>query len=150
MTEAAYPRAAEPFDFEVERGKVREFARATGAVHPGYERDGLVPPTFLAVASGWWGPSWEDPGSSPLADEAVDPNTLLHLEETYRFRRPLRIGDRLTGHLELLEPEEKVGRRAGPMTIYTTRTVFRDTDGEAVAEAVQRVAHVRGQAVGGR
>jgi acyl dehydratase len=145
VPDASYPRAADPFDFDVERGKVREFARATGAAHPDHEHEGFVPPTFLAVASGWWGPSWEEPGSSPLADEGLDPGALLHLEESYSFQRPLRVGDRLTGHLELLEPEEKVGRRAGPMTIYTTRTTFRDAAGDPVAEAVQRVAHVRGQ-----
>ena len=141
---AEYPQPAEPFAFEIERGKVREFVRATHG-SPATYADGHVPPTVLAVASGWWGPSWEEPGDSPLAAVGADPANLLHLEERYTFHRPLRVGDRLTGHLELLAPEQKVGRRAGPMTIYTTRTVFRDAQGAAVAEARQVVAHVTGQ-----
>ena len=137
-------QAAAPFPFEIERGKVREFIRATHGAEATYA-EGHVPPTFLAVASGWWGPSWEEPGDSPLAAVGVDAGNLLHLEERYELHRPLRVGDRLTGHLELLDPEEKVGRRAGRMTIYTTRTVFRDEQGAVVAEARQVVAHVTGQ-----
>lgn len=145
MPDESYPRAARPFVFPVELGKVRELARATGAHDPAYERGDAVPPTFLTVAGGWWGYSWEEPGDSPLADEGVDPTRTLHLEERYVYERPLRVGERLSGELELQAPEHKEGRRAGTMTIYTTRTRFRDEDGTLVATAIQRIAVLEGR-----
>lgn len=144
MAELHYPRSSRPFTFEVERGKVREIARATGALDPAYRAGDAIPPTFLTVASGWWGYSWEEPGDSPLAEEQVDPTRTLHLEERYLYERPLRIGDRLTGVLTIEQPVHKQGRRAGPMTIYTTRTAFTDQDGAVVATAIQRIAELGG------
>lgn len=142
MADLRYPRASRPFTFEVERGKVREIARATGAQNPELLAGDAIPPTFLTVASGWWGYSWEEPGDSPLADEQVDAARTLHLEERYVYERPLRVGDRLTGVLTIEQPVRKQGRRAGPMTIYTTRTTFTDQDETLVATAIQRIAEL--------
>ena len=68
---------------------------------------------------------------------------MLHLEEAYRFDGPPpRAGELLQGQLRLLPPVEKVGRRAGPMTIYTTMTTYWREDGSEAAHARQVVARL--------
>lgn len=137
---------APPFEFPVERGKILEFARAIQSRNAAfYGPEPLAPPTFLMVAGSIWGYSWEQPGDSPLADTPVDPTRTLHLEEAYRFSGPpLRAGDLLEGRLRLLPPVEKLGRRSGPMTIYTTETTFVSGQGQEIARARQVVAYLHG------
>ncbi len=138
------PEWATTFDFPVERGKILEFARALRSTHPAfYGDDALAPPTFLTVAGAIWGASWERPGDSVLGDWGVTDANELHLEEEYCFHgAPLRAGDRFRATTCLLEPVRKEGRRAGPMTLLTTLTEFRDPAGALVATARQLIARL--------
>jgi hypothetical protein len=52
---AALGRVGEPFAMDLERGKMREFARATHSANPAYldEAAPVVPPTFRTTAMFW-------------------------------------------------------------------------------------------------
>jgi N-terminal half of MaoC dehydratase len=128
------PRVLGRFDFVVELGKVREFARATGATDPAYfegERP-PVPPTFLAAAALW------QPDDVPRPYDALgmDLRRVLHGEQEYRFPGPPpRVGDRLTVELRIESVEEKEGRRGGTMRLARILSEFTNEAGEIVAEA---------------
>src|SRR3954453_10841909 len=55
VDESAIGYEAEPYDMVVERGKIREFARATMSRNPDYFDDPVAvsPPTFLMASSFW-------------------------------------------------------------------------------------------------
>ena len=64
VDESAVGRVGQPFDMVVERGKIREFARATLSASPEYLDDPVPvsPPTFLVNAA-----FWTPPGRARLA-----------------------------------------------------------------------------------
>ena len=87
--------------YEVGRAKIREFADAIGDTHPAYRDaaaaaklghpDVIAPPTFAIVIS------------MPAADQVVrDPalgldwTRVVHGEQRFEHRRPLRAGDRIS------------------------------------------------------
>jgi hydroxyacyl-ACP dehydratase HTD2-like protein with hotdog domain len=118
---------------DVERGKIREFARATGSRTPAYLEDGhpVVPPTFLTTQLLWQG------GEADVMDlAAVDLQRGLHAEQEYVFHGPPpRAGTRLTFSSTIADIYEKQGRRGGAMTFVVMVTEFRDEAGLLVAEA---------------
>ena len=125
----------------IERGKIREYARATAADRPAYV-DALrppVPPTFLATVV-----FWEDLASvfaePRLVEElsrigiVFDVHSLLSLEHEYIFHGPLpRAGDELHTCLVLREVTETPTRR-GRMARVCFAVEFRDPDGVLRAE----------------
>jgi hypothetical protein len=130
---AALGRTGTPFEMAVERGKIREFARATGSDNPAYlaaERP-VIPPTFLTTAV-----FWQDAGDDPWRVVALDPHRALHAEQEYVFHGPPpRAGDRLVGVSRVSEIYTKEGRRGGLLTFVVMVTEFRDESGRLVAES---------------
>jgi hypothetical protein len=127
-------RTGPTFDMVVERGKVREFARATGSDHPEY-LDGPeppAPPTFLATVA-----FWQPPEANDLYRQLdIDLRRLLHGEQEFVFwHEPPRAGTTLHCQTVVEEIYEKEGRRGGVMTFVVMRTDFTDDDGEVVAQA---------------
>ncbi|HEY0640106.1 MAG TPA: MaoC family dehydratase N-terminal domain-containing protein [Pseudonocardiaceae bacterium] len=122
----------EPFTVEVERGKIREFARATKARDPRYLEDPrpVAPPTFLASAALWAGPDAVPPGL------VRNWSRILHGEQEYVFHGPPpRAGQRLTARQHIADSYTKQGRRGGEMRFTVLVTEFHDEDGTLVAEA---------------
>jgi hypothetical protein len=122
------------FEMTIERGKVREFARATQSRDPEYleEPEPPIPPTFLTTVAFWQPPDaaamWEKVG--------IDGRRLLHGEQEYVFfGRPPRAGTVLAARTRVEEIYEKEGRRGGTMTFVVSVTDFHDTDGVLVAQA---------------
>lgn len=116
----------------VERGKVREFARAVRSRDPAHleGEEPLAPPTFLMTASFWHGPESAPPGLS------IDLARALHGEQEFVFHgEPPRAGTVLTGRARIDRRYEKEGRRGGTMTFTEIVTEFRDGDGRLRAEA---------------
>src|SRR5690606_27496333 len=73
------------FEVPIERGKIREFARATGSSNPAYDApDAVIPPTFLTVAGNFWA----TPADLPMADLGFELARVLHGEEEYEFFGP--------------------------------------------------------------
>jgi len=133
VDESAVGRVGQPFDMVVERGKIREFARATLSASPEYLDDPVPvsPPTFLVNAA-----FWTPPGENPLTVLGLDLRRLLHGAQEFVFHGPPpRAGAELHARTRVDKVYEKEGRRGGTMTFVETVTEFRDGQGALVAEA---------------
>jgi len=130
---AALGRTGEPFEVPLERGKIREFARATFSANPSYLDDAepVVPPTFLTTTA-----FWSMPGSDPWTAVQMDQSRGLHAEQEYVFHGPPpRAGTTLTATSRIESITSKPGRRGGELTFVVMVTEFRDPSGTLVAEA---------------
>jgi len=116
----------------IERGKVREFARATGSGNPAYDApDAPVPPTFLTTARAFWTVERTDLGID------FELARLLHGEEEYEFfGPPPQAGEELTFEVRAGDRWEKEGKRGGKMRFAQIITEYRD--GSGALRAVQR------------
>jgi hypothetical protein len=131
-------RAAEgaegtPFRMDVERGKIREFARAVRSTDPAYldAEHPVAPPTFLTTTF-----FWQTDGSDPWPAVEMDQQRGLHAEQEYTFfGPPPRAGTRLTCRSWIGEIYTKQGRRGGEMTFAVQYTDFYDETGRLVAQA---------------
>lgn len=129
----ALGRSGTPFEMDIERGKIREFARATYSTNPAYleGEHPVVPPTFLTTAA-----FWQHGHSDPWPLVAMDQQRGLHAEQEFVFYGPPpRAGTRLEGRSRIAEIYEKQGRRGGTMTFAVMVTEFRDGAGRLVAES---------------
>ncbi len=134
VSEPSGPRVGatgEPYTFEVERGKIREFAMATKARDSAYVDDPTptAPPTFLASSVFWAGPN-----SSAFTSR--DWARILHGEQEFVFHGPPpRAGQSLVVQQRIDDTFTKEGRRGGTMRFTVVVTEFRSPQGELVAEA---------------
>jgi hypothetical protein len=122
-----------PFAMPVERGKIREFARATMSSAPEYRDDPVapIPPTFLTTVS-----FWSPPGRSVFSKVKLDLRRILHGGQEYVFHGPPPVaGTELSVQTRVEDIYEKEGKRGGVMTFVVTVTEFRDPAGNLVAEA---------------
>jgi hypothetical protein len=119
---------------DVEKGKVREFAQATGATDPRYwEDDAPVPPTYLMSSS-----FWEPPDVSGYLYGVLDMDLrrLLHGGQEFVFHGPPpRVGTTLTVQGRIESIVQKEGKRGGTMTIAVLVTDFTDQEGTVRAQA---------------
>jgi peroxisomal enoyl-CoA hydratase 2 len=131
-------------DFEVERGKVAEFARAihdpaeiyfdeTAAEEAGYETI-PAPPTFPRTS---YFPRYRPEGVdySLGFDLGFDRARVVHGEQKYEYNRPLYVGDVLVGDTTMEEIYQREGRNGGTMTFAVLCTEFMDEAGEHVLSA---------------
>ena len=114
------------FTMEIERGKIREFARA---VHAKSDSP-TIPPTFLTTTFFW------DEGANPWTALEIDQRRGMHAEQEYIFHGPPpRAGMKLHCRSRIAEIYEKQGKRGGTLTFAVMVTEFRDDEGKLVAEA---------------
>ncbi|WP_432993651.1 FAS1-like dehydratase domain-containing protein [Dactylosporangium sp. CA-233914] len=132
VDDSAAGRVGEPFTLDVERGKIREFARATRSANPSYldAEDPVVPPTFLTTAF-----FWQHGPADPWQAVRMDQHKGLHAEQEFVFHGPPpRAGTRLTGVSRIESVTRKEGR-SGPLAFAVMVTEFRDETGRLVATA---------------
>ena len=121
--------------FDVERGKIREFARATFAEDPVHTRQD-------AMADAGWGGVLATPTHVVVSGHLRDQRGWVHqlgLElhrvvmgsVSWHYRRPVRAGDSLVGTRRVVADESKSGSR-GPLRVVTLETEYRDGDGAVV------------------
>lgn len=124
--------AHESYEIPIERGKVREFAKATRAAAPEYDGPHpLIPPTFLTTAR----MTWENPKSSPLRGVGFDLRRVLHAGEEYVFLgRVPRAGETLRVSSRLEEVYDREGRRGGTLRFAVVVNDFVDESGVLVAQ----------------
>lgn len=104
------------WEFQVEAGKVREFARA---VHDEHANDSdVAPPTFPVVISA----AFVERLVTTILD--LDRSRTVHGEQTYDYFRPIVAGDLLRCRARLVGDETKTGKRGGTMRIVTTEVEF--------------------------
>jgi acyl dehydratase len=128
-------------EFEVEAGKVEEFARALKDDNPAH-RDAEAaadqgfesipaPLTFTRTA---YFPRYRPEGVDDTRpfDLGMRPEYRVHGEQEYEFERPVRVGDTLTGEVTLVDVYQREGSRGGTMTFAVFETEYRDAEGGLV------------------
>lgn len=126
-----------PYAVTVERGRIKDFARAIGDASPFYLDDAvgrasewgdlIAPPTFAI--------SFRDEGSDSAAllrDLGVDISRVLHGEQHFELLGQLRPGETYLCRTRIVDLHEKSGR-SGPMAFVTRETAITDRTGELVA-----------------
>ena len=114
------------YEVPIERGKVREFARATQSSNVAYEgAHAVIPATFLTTAALAWEPAEE----SPYAGLGLDLRRILHGEEEFTFLGELPTAGQVLQVSTRLESEyEKEGKRGGTMRFVVALREFRNGD----------------------
>ena len=129
-----------PVIWEVERGKIRELAKAIGdpnpifsdreaAVSEGY-KDMPTPPTFLTVPM-----MWSTSMPSVINDLAINFMMVLHGEEEYEYYQEIYPGDVITAKPKVAAIEEKVSKSGRKMDMVTVELLYVNQRGEKVAKA---------------
>ncbi len=126
-----------PYAVTVERGKIKEFARAIGDLNPFYLDDSvgrasswgdvIAPPTFAI--------SFRDEvadSSALLRDLGVDISRVLHGEQEFEIFRQLTPGQTYLCRTKVLDVYEKTGR-SGPLAFVVRETAVTDRTNEIVA-----------------
>jgi acyl dehydratase len=120
-----------PYEVPVERGKIREFARATKASDERFwsGQPPFPPPTFLVTNA-----FWVRPGSWVLERADLDWAKLLSGGSEFTFDGPpLHAGENLTATQKVEEVYRKRGRRGGNMMFVVFTITFRRADGSVAA-----------------
>lgn len=126
-----------PFTVTVERGRIKDFARAIGDRNPFYLDDAvgrasewgdvIAPPTFAV--------SFRDEAADSAAllrDLKVDVSRVLHGEQHFELHGPLRPGETYLCRTRVVDIAQKAGR-SGPMAFVTRETAITDGSNEIVA-----------------
>jgi len=122
------------FEFPLERGKVREMARAMQSRSDEYlGPEPPVPPTFFKLAQLWWEPE----EGSAVGRVGFDPSRPpLHAEQEFVFEGPPpRAGQVLRAQSRVESIVEKPSRRFGSLDHVTVVTDFHDEQGRLVGRA---------------
>ncbi len=125
-----------PFPVTVERGRIKDFARAIGDLNPFYLDDAvgraspwgdiLAPPTFPIAFRDERADS-----AALLRDLGVDFSRVLHGEQEFEFHGQLRPGETYLCRTKIVDLYEKTGR-SGPMAFVVRETAVTDRTGEIV------------------
>jgi acyl dehydratase len=125
-----------PYTVTVERGRIKDFARAIGDLNAFYLDDAvgrasewgdvIAPPTFMTT--------FRDEGGSGafLKELGVDISRILHGEQEFEIHRPLRPGETFLCRSKVVDITEKSGR-SGAMAFITRETAVTDDTNELVA-----------------
>lgn len=115
----------------VERGKIREFAKAILDDNPIYEsEDAPVPPTYTMTIAHWPAPSGG--GGAGLSKLGLDLLRVLHAGQEYEYLGEIKAGDVLTASSKISDVYEKEGKRGGTLTFVKSETTFTNQRGEDV------------------
>jgi hydroxyacyl-ACP dehydratase HTD2-like protein with hotdog domain len=125
------------YDVAIERGKIREFARAMQAPLDDFctGKTPVVPPTFFISVPYTWGYTLERPRGTVFEGFDHDLSVPLHAEEEFIYHGcPPRAGDQLTARTSLENVVEKHGRHGGDLTFLTMLTEYRNSADDLVVE----------------
>jgi acyl dehydratase len=134
MNTSEIGNTGKPVTMHVERGKIREFARAIKDPNPIYFDEafarahggGIMPPPTFTMTLGFW----DDGRNRPLL--TYDVRRLLHGEQEFEYLAPIYAGDVLTATGRVSDVYEKAGSRGGTMTFGVIETTFTNQRGEPV------------------
>jgi len=124
------------FVVTVERGKIKEFARAIGDLDPHYLDDeiGRASPWGDLIAPPTFPITFRDEAADAaalLADLGVDISRVLHGEQQFEIHRPIRPSETFICRTKVVDLYEKTGR-SGPMAFVVRETVIVDRANEIV------------------
>ena len=112
--------------FPIEWSKVWEFAKAVRDDHA--ELQPLPVPPLFPIYGHF---AFETFFGS--IEAGMDLDHVLHAQEEYEYRRPLRVGDRLVCQSRIIDEYYRDGRRGGRLHFIVTETEMRE---EATGELV--------------
>jgi acyl dehydratase len=125
-----------PYTVTVERGRIKDFARAIGDANPFYLDDGvgaaspwgdvIAPPTFLTTFRD------ENDTGTMLRDLGVDIGRVLHGEQEFEIHRPIKPGETFLCRSKILDIYEKTGK-SGAMAFVVREMTATDSTNEVVA-----------------
>lgn len=140
VNEAIVGKEFPSFEFLVERGKIKEFARSLGDKNPLYSDVDLAnkagfesvpaPPTF--TASFLHQVPDENFLLNLMAEMEIDVARSVHGESEFEYIKPIVAGDVLTVSMRVLNVTKKEGKRGGVMNLITTEATYTNQDGEVV------------------
>ena len=126
-----------PYTVTVERGRIKDFARAIGDTNPLHLDDRIgaasewgdivAPPTFPIT--------FRDEAADTgvfLKDLGVDISRILHGEQEFELHRPITPGETLLCRPKVVDIYEKSGK-SGPMAFVVRETSVTDKENELVA-----------------
>jgi acyl dehydratase len=126
-----------PYTVTVERGRIKDFARAIGDLNPFYLDDSvgaasefgdvIAPPTFPITFKD----DTADTGTM-LKDLGVDIGRILHGEQEFELHRAITPGETLLCRPKITDIYEKSGK-SGPMAFVVRETAVTDAKNELVA-----------------
>jgi acyl dehydratase len=126
-----------PYPVTVERGRIKDFARAIGDLNPFYLDDAvgrasewgdvIAPPTFSVSFRD------EQAGAAMLRDLGTDVSRLLHGEQEFELLGQLRPGETYLCRTKIVDIYEKSGR-SGPMAFVVRETAVTDRRNEIVVK----------------
>jgi acyl dehydratase len=127
-----------PYAVTVERGRIKDFARAIGDLNPFYLDDAvgrasawgdvIAPPTFATTFRD------EAHAATMLTDLGIDISRVLHGEQEFEIHRQLVPGETYLCRSRVLDIYEKAGR-SGPMAFVVRETAVTDRNNEIVVTA---------------
>jgi acyl dehydratase len=135
MDKNAAGKTFSPYEFRVERGKIKEFADAIGDSNPVY-RDpeaaakagfpGIpAPPTLLRTFL-------YETTEARDALKVKDWSYIVHGEQEFEYLAPVVAGDVLTARDRIVSITEKESKRAGTLQIAVIESTFVNQRGETV------------------
>lgn len=126
-----------PYVVTVERGRIKDFARAIGDLSPFYLDDAvgrasewgdiIAPPTFPITFRDETADS-----AAILRDLGIDISRVLHGEQQFEHFRPVRPGETYLCRTKIVDIYEKSGK-SGPMAFVVRESSVTDGDNEIVA-----------------
>ena len=129
------------FQVELEKGRLRLFAKAIGETNPVYfdesaardagYRSMLMPPTFPFSL----GREIADP-TDTLTLLNIDLASVLHGQQKFRYYASICAGDILCGQKQVVDIYDK---KNGTLEFVEVKTEFCDQTGELLCEAVQTI-----------
>jgi acyl dehydratase len=136
INQAVLGKEYPPYPVTVERGRIKDFARAIGDLNPLYldDRVGaasewgdiIAPPTFPITFRD------ETGGAALLQDLGVDISRVLHGEQEFELHRALRPGETFLCRSKVVDIYEKSGRSGG-LAFVVRETAVTDGANEIVA-----------------
>ena len=124
--------------FDVEKQRLRFFAKATGQTDPVYfdeqaaRENGhpsiLAPPTFLTVV----GHEQEKPYKY-ITDLGINFGKILHAGQTYKYHKPVYAGDVITMESQIVDLYEK---KNGTLQFIEFQSTYANQDNIMVAESL--------------
>ena len=135
ISKASIGKEYPPYPVTVERGRIKDFARAIGDLNPFYLDDAvgrasswgdvIAPPTFATTFRD------ETLSATMLGDLGIDISRVLHGEQEFEIHRQLRPGETYLCRSKVLDIYEKPGR-SGPMAFVVRETAVTDRQNEIV------------------
>ena len=121
---------------EVSLGRIQQFCAMTHDGNPAYWEGGIAPPAMLET---WlmpleWSPWSSTPEPRLPARIPLPGRSMINGGNDTTFHLPVRVGDLLSVEEELVSVSDLKQTRLGDGHFVETLSVFRNQDGDAVAE----------------